>query len=290
MKLPTVVYLGSLPINLYWGFIFLTLAVCIIYNVWAAQMYGFKVWKVIICTLLFFGYNWGMSYLLTGIEEGFEKVAANGVRAWIYVPFFFLVCSLIIKDKKARVMDMMAPCLVLGIGMGHFGCMFPGCCHGYHYEGPLKLWSNTANDWTFPIQLVECVVATAIFVVLVVIMVKNKFKTTGRQYPLLLIMFGLTRFVIEFWRDNEKIVGNVSSLAIHALFGAVVGIVWLILTTAQGRIFCIKLTNWLKKLFKSKIPLKEVITVEEMKERMKQEKEASIIKPQKVATVESSNN
>ena len=42
----------------------------------------------------------------------------------------------------------------------------------------------------------------------------------------MLILFGSTRFLLEFLRDNEKLFWGISNLAIHAFIMFVVGVVW----------------------------------------------------------------
>ena len=48
----------------------------------------------------------------------------------------------------------------------------------------------------------------------------------GEAYPLMLILFGYSRFFLEFARDNEKLFLGISSLAIHAFIMGIVGTVW----------------------------------------------------------------
>ena len=45
----------------------------------------------------------------------------------------------------------------------------------------------------------------------------------GLEIPIMLILFGSTRFVWEFFRDNPKILWGCSNLSFHALFMFVVG-------------------------------------------------------------------
>ena len=56
-------------------------------------------------------------------------------------------------------------------------------------------------------------------------MKKRNYEPDGLAYPLMLMLFGYSRFLLEFLRDNQKVVFGVSTLAIHALFMALVGTV-----------------------------------------------------------------
>lgn len=66
---------------------------------------------------------------------------------------------------------------------------------------------------------------TAIVVVIIVCRYEKKrnYEPDGLAYPLMLMLFGYSRFFLEFLRDNDKIFFGVSTLALHALFMALVG-------------------------------------------------------------------
>ena len=51
-----------------------------------------------------------------------------------------------------------------------------------------------------------------------------------RLYMWFMILFGSTRFVFEFYRDNEKIWNGISELAFHAAGALVIGLIWLVAT------------------------------------------------------------
>ena len=69
-------------------------------------------------------------------------------------------------------------------------------------------------------------------------MEENKIvQSSLRKYIVLifLILFGVTRFFLEFLRDNQKVFGNVSILALHCVLMVVVGAVWLIIRQLRDR-------------------------------------------------------
>ena len=279
MYYPQYLKIGHVELSLYNLGMYLALVVAMIYNIWAAKKYKIPVWKVIIMTIFWDAFCWGAAVALSKLEWTLTNGAigpyeTNGVRAWIYVPFYHLFMGWIMKEKKAKVMDMMAPCLPLGDAIGHFGCQFAGCCHGYAYDGFLKIWNPQLNQFVFPIQLIECIAAFLIFLGLLIYSKKTKFQTTGKQYAFWLIAFGITRFIFEFFRDNTKILWGCSSLSFHAIKSAVVGIVWLLMLTPKGRILWIKIKNFFRNIVKK--PALFIPNVEEMKEIIKKEREESI--------------
>lgn len=251
---------------LYWGCMFLALALAIVYNVLIAKKFKIKIWVIVVCSLILFAFNWGISYINAFVEAGFVKpYTVNGVRAWIYAPLAFFAFSLMFKVDYKRLCDALTPCFILGFAFGKLGCVFEGCCKGIPYEGFGAVYHEGFKRFVFPVQLVEAIVAFIVFLAFVVYVVKSKYKVTGRQYPVMLIVY-TGRFFFEYLRDNIKIWNGLSSLSFHALFGGLVGGIWLFFTTATGKLCLVKIRNFFRKIFHKK--LIPVLTKEEYKKQI----------------------
>ena len=79
------------------------------------------------------------------------------------------------------------------------------------------------NENTFPIQFVESFAALVVVIIVERYMKKRNYEPDGLAYPMMLMLFGYSRFLLEFLRDNQKIAFGISTLALHALFMALVG-------------------------------------------------------------------
>lgn len=115
------------------------------------------------------------------------------------------------------------PLLVHGIS--HFGCIFFGCCSGYPCS--FGIYNPFYKDIRFPIQPIEAITAVAIVAYLFYRAKKRSFVPDGLEYPIMLVLFGSTRFIFEFFRYGEKLIFGCSNLAFHALFMFVVGAIWI---------------------------------------------------------------
>lgn len=140
---------------------------------------------------------------------------------WIY----FLLLAYFLKDPYENILDLLTIKGAFFYAIAHIGCIFPGCCHGYASDW--GIYSNNAGYVCFPIQLVECTINIMIGFILLA-MRKNK-KFHGQLNPWYMIMFGATRFVTEFLRDNDKLFWGISELAIHALVSFILGSVAIII-------------------------------------------------------------
>ena len=109
--------------------------------------------------------------------------------------------------------DVFAPGVALGHVVGRFGCFFAGCCYGK----PTKLpWGITftdpfaaANVGTplgvplHPTQLYEAGAELIILGVLLATERKGR-PFPGRTFWLYMLLYAVSRFVIEFFRGDER--------------------------------------------------------------------------------------
>ena len=198
-----------------------------------AKNYKIPLSKAIPFVLIVYTLTNVWSFLLFWIESGFQNYGGNNiVRIFVWVPLIAMpFCKLFKLDFKTMC-DYMAPVVCAHHSVSHFGCIFGGCCYGYPWEN--GIYNHMLGYNTFPNQPVEALVAVGIVLYIWLLEKRNNFKVTGRYYPLMLILFGYSRFLLEFARDNDKLFLGVSNLAIHALIAGVVGTVWYYKTRKRG--------------------------------------------------------
>lgn len=132
----------------------------------------------------------------------------------------------LLKDDWRRMLDFMTPAFPLTQAVAKISCCFVGCCFGYPAEH--GIWNPIFSETLFPVQLLEAAVALAVCIACVMIAKKQDHRVTGRMYPVFLILFGGTRFFLEFLRLNPKRLWGISDLALWALLMVLVGTVWLL--------------------------------------------------------------
>ncbi|MCR5042090.1 MAG: prolipoprotein diacylglyceryl transferase [Clostridia bacterium] len=175
---------------------------------------------VILAFLLLFG-GVGGTYILGYLEVGsWGNISYYG--SVFFVPVLMLPFSMIIKYSYTLLMDYCAPCGIAAIAVGKFHCFLNGCCGGR------VLWQNSmGEDVVFPSQLTEMAVAAVILAVL--LLLERKGRHVGKLYPLFLIMYGSTRFVLNYFRDAELVFGVIPTAGILSLAAVIIGVVWLLI-------------------------------------------------------------
>jgi phosphatidylglycerol---prolipoprotein diacylglyceryl transferase len=109
--------------------------------------------------------------------------------------------------------DVFAPGIALGHVVGRFGCFFAGCCWGKPTTLP---WGITFTDpfaaanvgtplnvSLHPTQLYE---AGAEFLILIFLLATERSgrRFAGRTFWLYMLLYAITRFIIEFYRDDPR--------------------------------------------------------------------------------------
>ena len=125
-----------------------------------------------------------------------------------------ILCSIIyLRLKKLNVQkiaDVVAPSVMLGLGVARIGCFLNGCCFGkptQSFLGVLFPPDSPAGYFfpdtcLFPIQLVASLKGFLIFGILLFV---EKFKTfDGFTFWLMLVLYSTGRFTLDFFRYYEK--------------------------------------------------------------------------------------
>ena len=207
----------------YWGYI-LAFASDYLFNLlYYGKKYGFGKLQTFLTTTLAIPFGYGLIIITNLIH----KSGLNWVRAVIYVPLAVYIICLILKTNFVKTIDMLAPMIAINHGVSHIFCIFQGCCYGYPYEN--GIWNEEQGEYLFPIQLVEAASILLIALGIIIYSKKKNFNTQGYPYAIHLLLYGFTRFIYEFFRDNTDQKWQISGLQWYALAAFVLGLIGVIL-------------------------------------------------------------
>lgn len=151
-----------------------------------------------------------------------SKVANPGGRALLGGLLFGWVGVEVAKRAlgiRRSTGDLFALALPAGEAVGRIGCALNGCCYGVACESPFAVWSHGA--WRFPSQLLSSAVAAATFGFL--LWLSPRVRREGDLFRVYLVLFGVTRFGLEFVRWREALVLGLSPMQWFCLDLIVVG-------------------------------------------------------------------
>jgi phosphatidylglycerol:prolipoprotein diacylglycerol transferase len=134
--------------------------------------------------------------------------------------------------------DVFAPGIALGHVVGRFGCLFAGCCFGKPTSVPWAITftdpfaaMNVGTPLGVPLHPTQLYEAGAEFIILMILLATEK---KGRPYPgrtfwLYMLLYAISRFIIEFYRGDERgTVGMFSTSQFISILLAPLAIVMLV--------------------------------------------------------------
>ena len=186
-----------------------------------------------------------MGHLHTGLARALYAAAVGGVFyggliAAVVVALWYLRRH---RLPMWTVTDVFAPGIALGHVVGRLGCLFAGCCFGrqttvpwaitFHNEFAAQNVGTPLNRPLHPTQLYEAGAELLILVLLLATERKGR-PFPGRTFWGYMFLYGVTRFIIEFYRgDPRGMVGAFSTSQFVSLLIVPLSIVMLILLSRR---------------------------------------------------------
>lgn len=134
------------------------------------------------------------------------------------IPYFY---ARLRRLNIPKTINLIAPLHMLMLFFMKIGCSIAGCCYGI-----------TINGYQVPIQMIEAIIAFIIFIILLIL---NK-KTQLSIYPILLIVYGTCRFVIEFFRYHDELLLNIISKGqLWSIVSIILGIIIIIVKKVREK-------------------------------------------------------
>ncbi len=208
--------------KLYTTFYILGFLTIFVFNTFYGKKFKIKKTKALIMTVTSYLLIFAWAFVLSWLESLFTDWGHhNAVRVYIWMPLLLFVMSKLTAVNWKKACDFIAPSACIVYGVARLGCLFPGCCYGIPFEN--GIYSNSAEAMVFPVQLCEALTSLALAGLALYLNKRKNYIADSKSYFIMLIPYGLSRFVWEFFADNEKVFLNISSLALHALLMSVVG-------------------------------------------------------------------
>lgn len=220
----TIFYEMGIENTLYWGCYALGFLTIFIFNAFYAKKYNIPKGKAVLFTIVSYILIYLWAYILAWVINGFEWGHHNAIRVYAWMPVVLFLIGKLFKINWKTACDYIAPSTCIVYGIARLGCIFTGCCYGIQTNW--GMYSVEAGHVCFPVQLCEAITSLIIAVIIIIIARKNSYQVTGTLYPLMMIMFGGTRFIWEFFADSPRIIFNVTELGLWALFVCLIGVAW----------------------------------------------------------------
>jgi phosphatidylglycerol---prolipoprotein diacylglyceryl transferase len=102
-----------------------------------------------------------------------------------------------------RIADLTSPFIALGLFFGRMGCFLNGCCYGAECDLPWAMKFPGLLGRVHPTQLYEAAAALLIATLLYGV-VRPRKRAHGQVFAALLVLYGATRFLLEYVRADDR--------------------------------------------------------------------------------------
>lgn len=214
----------------YWMFVLGVLAAMVAARIFSDRAgIGAKVFNLSLFSAVF-GVIFG--YLASLLLESFWEFLETGEFAWgagstfyggligaaaVYLGVYFLAGKFYCKKKEhiaefPQMLSLAAPCIALAHGVGRIGCLFNGCCYGARTDAWYGIDMLVAGEWQrrVPLQLFEAIFLFALAALLFFLFLRYRFRYNASLY---LASYGVWRFAVEFFRDDDRGASGIASLS-----------------------------------------------------------------------------
>ena len=126
------------------------------------------------------------------------------------------VAILLVRRYQLRIWttaDLFAPGIALGHVVGRLGCLMAGCCYGtpttmpwaITFTNPLAA-SNVGTPLGIPLHPTQLYDAGAELLILIVLLATERRGKPfeGRTFWLYMLLYGVSRFIVEFYRGDDR--------------------------------------------------------------------------------------
>ncbi len=139
-------------------------------------------------------------------ENGFHFGGITVVGGLIGGAGFFLLVYFAFyrrrsKERLIHILPVIPCCILVAHAFGRVGCFFAGCCHGMRTDSIFGVKFPRLPYPVLPTQLYEAIFLFLMFGVCTFLLLRYKYKLT---LPLYMFTYGIFRFVIEFFRDDDR--------------------------------------------------------------------------------------
>ena len=159
-------------------------------------------WQVIVSAVILTGIGLLGSRIMFRIEGGADWSGRSFYGAVFLTPILLWPVAKILRISYGALMDLAAPAECIMLAILKVKCQIDGCCRG-------RIFITQTGTFRFPSQIVECITAILIMIVLLILIKRQ--NQQGKIFSLYLIIYGITRFILNLFRETTPWIGPLAA-------------------------------------------------------------------------------
>lgn len=258
MEMNPVIYtVGKFDIR--WYSVFILIAFITVYRCVKSEAWRFRVSKDFIFNLAFWTFLGGILgariwYVLFNIKQ-YTLNPLDAFKIWegglaIHGGLIFGLLTIFLYCKKykfrlIRLLDFIAPALLIGQAIGRWGNFFNGEAFGKAIDaGILKSYlipdfiikgmTDAAGNTYMPTFLFESFACLVLFIIFIIIR-NYRYLKVGTLTALYFMGYGIIRFFVEFQRTDALMIGGPDGLRVAQIVSIIFFIIGLTILISNGR-------------------------------------------------------
>ncbi|MCS7165141.1 MAG: prolipoprotein diacylglyceryl transferase [Candidatus Calescibacterium sp.] len=117
---------------------------------------------------------------------------------------FFAILGLMVSSKIYKVnflelSDLFALVAPFSVFIGRIGCLLAGCCYGKESTWGIFLHGKIR----YPVQIIESLLSLLVFIYFLYTLKSKSYP--GRYLLSFLLLYSMIRFIVEFFRESERV-------------------------------------------------------------------------------------
>lgn len=186
---------------------------------------GLSMWKTLLSAAVLTVLGVLGAKLMFLIESGFWA-GTSFYGAVFFPPMIMVLLALLLRVPPLALLDLCAPAECVMLAILKMQCAVNGCCVGI-------LLTITADGTyiRFPSQIIELLNALVLMVMLLRLIRKGTWQ--GRIYPIYMLLYGITRFILNLLRDTKPFLLGLPAGNFWSLVAIVIALIWLRLAHPQ---------------------------------------------------------
>lgn len=182
--------------------------------------YDVPVWKALAIAITGAAAGYLGTSAMSFIESG-DWTGRSFFGALFFAPIIMIPIAYALKLDPKNVLDICAPCELTMLVLLKLKCKIDGCCYGR------IIIDNDEGVVRFPSQIVEAVVALILVVLLIILIRKRKVRDLA--YPWYMVLYGITRFILNLLRETTPFVWILPAGNLWAILSVIIGAIWIII-------------------------------------------------------------
>ncbi len=135
------------------------------------------------------------------ITGGITVIPGLVTGAAFFLIIYFAIYRRLSENRLLDVLPIIPCCILVAHAFGRVGCFLGGCCYGRPTDSFLGVTLPGDTYRTLPTNLFEAIFLFIMFGVCTYLLLRHKYRLT---LPLYTFSYGIFRFVIEFFRGDDR--------------------------------------------------------------------------------------